>query len=58
MSGDYYFTSWPVSTGYTSTSMNIHNMTATTGLVTDVSRYVSLQGDTYATIDEFSRLFP
>jgi hypothetical protein len=38
--------------------MNIHNMTATTGLVTDVSRYVSLQGDTYATIDEFSRLFP
>jgi hypothetical protein len=38
--------------------MTIHNSTANTGLTTDVSRYVSLQGDTYATIDEFSRLFP
>jgi hypothetical protein len=57
-SGDYYFTSWPVSTGYESTSMNIHNATANTGLTTNVSRYVSLQGDTYATIDEFERLFP
>jgi hypothetical protein len=38
--------------------MSIHNGTSTTGLITDVARYVSLQGDTYATIDEFSKLFP
>ena len=57
-SGDYAFTSWPVTNGYNKTTLNIHNSTASTGLRTNVYRYMNLTGNTYATIEEIKDLFP
>lgn len=57
-SGEYAFNSWPVSNGYNKTTLNIHNNTASTGLRTNVYRYMNLSGNTYATIEEIKDLFP
>lgn len=59
--GDYAFTAWPVSSSEDSrkTILNIVNGTTTTGAISsDSTKYLNLSGNTYATIDRFSELFP
>ncbi len=56
-SGDYGFTSYPASNG-TKTTLNLHNNTTSNGFIIDNIKYISLTGNTYATIDRFSEFFP
>lgn len=56
-SGDYYFNSYPASNG-TKTTLNLHNNTTSNGFIIDNIKYISLTGNTYATIDRFSEFFP
>lgn len=55
--GDYHFTSWPASVS-TQTILTLHNKTISTGFNSNITRYMNLSGNTYATIDRFSNLFP
>ena len=59
--GDYAFTSWPVTSDESSrkTTLNIINGTTTTGAISsDSVKYLNLSGNTYATIDRFAELLP